>query len=106
MNVNVNLMIESVIQIKSGITINVGVTVKVKKKHCMRKKDYIWNPAVCSCENGKYLVRINNDSVITCNEMIGETKTAATNVNENNLICKTKNFYTLLAFLLTTLHYW
>ena len=25
-------------------------------KHCACGKDYIWNPATCSCENGKYLV--------------------------------------------------
>ena len=52
-NVNVNLMGENVIQIKSVITINVGASVKVQKKHRVFKKDYILNPATCSCENGK-----------------------------------------------------
>ena len=28
---------------------------KCKKRH-ISEKDYIWNPATCSCENGKYLV--------------------------------------------------
>ena len=103
MNVNENLMIESVIQIKSGIKINVGASIKTKKKHRLYKKDYIWNPPTCSCENGKYLARINNDSVITCDEIKEETKTVATNFNEKNVICKTKNFFILLVFLLITI---
>ena len=37
MNVNVKLMIDNVIQIKSGIMLNVGVTVKIKKKMCAKK---------------------------------------------------------------------
>ena len=48
------------------------------------KEDYIWNPATCSCENGKYLVSItDDDSVITCDEIIEETKIIPTNFNEN-----------------------
>ena len=55
-----------------------------------QKKHYIWNPAACSCKNGKCLGSISDDSVITCNEIIdaeaksnnGETKTIPTNVNE------------------------
>ena len=42
------------------------------------KKDYIWNPATCSCKNGKYLASIIDDSVITCDEVINTTKTFAT----------------------------
>ena len=45
----------NIIQIKSGITINVGASVKIKKKHCVCEKDYIWNSVTCSCQNGKYL---------------------------------------------------
>ena len=45
-----------------------------------------------------------NDSVIMCNEIIQsykeETKTISTNFNEKKGICKTQNFYILLAFLL------
>ena len=40
-NVNVNLIVEHVIQIKSGITINVGASVKKKKNIVCAKKDYI-----------------------------------------------------------------
>ena len=32
-------------------------------------KDYIWNPSTCISKNGKYLVNIMNDSVITCDEL-------------------------------------
>ena len=47
------------------------------KKHHICKKDYIWNPATCSCKNGKYLASIIDNSVITCDQIIdadGETK--------------------------------
>ena len=34
------------------------------------------NPAACSCQNGKYLVSIMDDSVIMCNEIIESYKEA------------------------------
>ena len=34
------------------------------------EKDYIWNPATGTCENGKYLPNFMDDSVITCDEII------------------------------------
>ena len=40
------------------------------KKHNICEKYYIWNSAACSCENGKYLASIIEDSVITCDEII------------------------------------
>ena len=56
-----------------------------RKRHVW-EKDYVWNPATCNCENGKYLASIMDDSVITCNEIIEsyyeETKTILTNFNE------------------------
>ena len=42
----------------------------LKKKHHGCDKDYIWNPTTCTCENGKYLASISDDSVITCDEII------------------------------------
>ena len=51
-------------------------------------KDYIWNPATCSCENGKYLASITDDSVITWDKIIEETKTIPTNFNEEKVACK------------------
>ena len=34
------------------------------KKHHVCEKDYVWNPAACSCENGKYLESIMDDSSV------------------------------------------
>ena len=66
-------MEENVIQIKNEIMINVDVSVT---NIIYEGKDDIWNLATCSCENGKYLGSIiNNDSMITCDEIIEETKT-------------------------------
>ena len=36
----------------------------------MSEKDNIWNPATCSCQHGKYLASIIDDSAITCDEII------------------------------------
>ena len=75
-----------------------------RKKHHICQKDYIWNPATCSCENGKYLASIIDNSVITCDEIIdAKTKTVTTNFNEKNAICKTTSFYILLDFVLITI---
>ena len=48
-NVNINVMVESVIQIKSGIMINVDASVE----SIIYVKKIILNLAKCSCENGK-----------------------------------------------------
>ena len=72
------------------------------------EKDYVWNPATCSCKNGKYLTNIIDDSVITRDQIIDavpmsydeETKTILTNFNENIGTCKIQYFYILLTFLL------
>ena len=50
------------------------------------EKYYLWNPATCSCKNGKYLENIMDDSVIRCDEIIEpyneETKTIPLNFNK------------------------
>ena len=72
------------------------------KKHHICEKDYVWNPATCNCENGKYLASIKDDSVIACDEVIKsydeEIKTSPTNFDEKNITCKTQSFYILLIF--------
>ena len=77
----------------------------VLKSSCMW--GYYWNPVTCSCENGKYLASIIDDSAITCEEIIESceegTKTALTNSNEKNITCKRQNFYILFTFLLITI---
>ena len=66
-NVNISLVEENVIQINGGIAINVDVSVK---NIIFVRKNYIWNPATCSCKNGKYLTSIIDNSVIKCDEII------------------------------------
>ena len=101
MNVKVDLMKEKVIQINGGIIINVDVS--VKKRHAC-EKDYVWNSATCSCENGKgkYLPSIMDDSAITFDKVIESNDKQTTNIpasfNEKKATCKTQNFYILLAF--------
>ena len=55
---------------------------KNPKKYRVWKKDYIWNPAKCTCENSKYVGRITDDSVITCDEIIEEAKRVPPYFNE------------------------
>ena len=49
-----------------------------KKRHVC-EKDYVWNPATCKFENGKYLASIMNDSVIICDEVIDADPEAKSN---------------------------
>ena len=49
------------------------------KKHHVCEKDYIWNPNTCSCQNGKYLASIMDDSAITCDEIIDTDVEALSN---------------------------
>ena len=64
----------------------------------MCKKDYIWNPTTWSFENAKYLATITENSVITCDKIIEETKTLTVGFNEKSSICKTKNSIFCLPF--------
>ena len=49
------------------------------KKYHVCKKDYIWNPAICNCENAKYLASVIGDSASTCHEILNTTKTVTAN---------------------------
>ena len=70
------------------------------KKHHICEKDYIWNPATRSCKNGKYLASIiDDDSVITCDEIIEQTKTIPTNFNEKSTLQNTKLLYFTCIFI-------
>ena len=40
------------------------------KKCHVGEKDYIWNPATWSCQNGKYLASTVDDSAITSDEIL------------------------------------
>ena len=37
------------------------------------EKDYIWNPATCICENGKYLAIIMDDLAIIFDKVLAST---------------------------------
>ena len=46
-------------------------TCQCECKNCRKcKKDYIWNPSTCICENSKYLKIIADISVTECDEII------------------------------------
>ena len=66
---------------------------RVQNYH-ISEKDHIWNPAACSCKNGKYLASINDNSVITCDEIIDrdaeEKETIPTSFNEKKQLVKHK----------------
>ena len=42
---------------------------KNPKEHHACKKDYIWNPATCTFENGEYSANTFGDSMIACDEI-------------------------------------
>ena len=90
-------MEENVIQI-NGIMQNVDVNAK---NVMYVKKNYVQDPATCSCENGKYLASIMDDSAIRFDEYI-ELHDEHANFNDQKATCKTQNFYILLAFSLIT----
>ena len=72
-----------------------------KKVH-VYEKGYVWNPAKCNCENGKYLASIIDDSTVIFDDVI-ESYDEEINSNENKAICKIQSFYILPAFLLITI---
>ena len=60
------------------------------KKIHVCEKDYVWNPATCICENGKYLASIMDK--IICDEIMDVKET---NFNERKTF-KTQNFTYLI----------
>ena len=52
------------------------------KQEIIHWKNNVWNPTTCSCENGKYLASIIDDSVISFDEMVEETKNIPINFNQ------------------------
>ena len=75
---------------------------KNPKEHHVCKNDYIChNATTCSCENGKYLASIMDDSVIKFVENIETTKTVPAKTVPTK--STSTNFYILVVFLLTTI---
>ena len=97
------MIVKNVNRIKSWITLSVDMSVKIHKNIVGVKK--VWNPAKCSGENGKYVWSINDDSIVTCDEIIETTKDVPTKSASTEAIltkCTSKNSYILLTFLLIT----
>ena len=75
-----------------------------EEKHCVFEKGYIWNPPICSCENGKDLVSIVDLSVIMSDKIIDTTKSTATttvptNFNQKRLPVNKKLYILILIFI-------
>ena len=75
-----------------------------RKRHVC-EKDYVWNPATCNCENGKYLGSIMNDSAVILDEVIdsyeektnfNEKKTNLENTEFLYITCILINYYSII----------
>ena len=71
----------------------------------MCEKDFVWNPATCNYEIGKYLASIMDDSRIICDEVIKsydeEIKTIPTNFNVKKVTSK----FLYFTYLFINYHY-
>ena len=58
-------------QINGQKVVTLSVTQRCEyKKRQICEKDHIWNPATCSCGNGKYLTSVIDDTAIKCDNII------------------------------------
>ena len=76
------------------------MSVRVEKTSYIEKRLY-WNTVTCSCENGKYLSSIIDNSVITCDKIIDAEANSydkETSFNTRKAACKTLNFYIFVVF--------
>ena len=62
------------------------------------KKDYVWNPSTCNCENKKYLAIIMMIQQLCVMKL--QSHATKKHFNEKKATCKTQNFCILLGFLL------
>ena len=99
MNVNVNLIEK---KFNSDQWWNSDKSRCECKKYHICEKYYVWNHATCNRENGKYSASIMDDSTIICDEVI-KPYDEEIHFNKKEAICKTQNFYILLAFSLITI---
>ena len=77
MSVNANSIVQQVIQIKKWSNDKCQCQCT---KYCTCKKDYGWNPSICTCENGNYLKSIIDESATMCSEIINVTENIPTNM--------------------------
>ena len=84
-NININLIVQSVIQIKNEIKNFAHVSSKVLGTITCVQKDYVQNPSTCASLIDQYVESIIGDSLITCAEIIDMKKTIPKNlINKGN----------------------
>ena len=66
-----------------------GAKIQKNVMRAKKKKNYIWNPAICAYENVKLLENIIDDSVITWDKILN----AADSVSANVTSAVSTNFY-------------
>ena len=76
--VNANSITQHLNPIKNRIMINANAS--VKKSQYQFKKDYSWNPSICTCENKKHLKCIADYAVVVCDDIVNVTDSASMNV--------------------------
>ena len=65
------------------------------EQHHACRKEHIWNPSTCSCENGEYLGNSSSidDSMIMCNEILIAADSVSTDGSANVMSTASTNFY-------------
>ena len=56
----------------------------ISLKKYWSEKDYIWNPAKCTCQNGKYLTSIIDNSVNMFDEIINDENSSDQKYSEKD----------------------
>ena len=69
------------------------------------KKNYIWNPATCSCENVEYSASTIDDAVITCDEIINTADSVTSTVSINFYNKKVRYKMVILLFIIAIILY-
>ena len=96
---SVKLMMKNVTQIESRITINLK-----KKNNIICVKKIIFGVLLHGVvKMMKIFSKYYSRFVITCEQIIEETKAVQTNFDEKKTTCKRKNAYILFPFLLITI---
>ena len=65
------------------------------KKHNVCKKDNIWNPTTCICENGKYDRIITGNSVTLCDKIKTQKRKFQQNPFQEKVLKQISIFYLL-----------
>ena len=80
MSLNVILVVENVFLNQKCNNDKYWYKSKNPREHRVSKKNYIQNPATCTCKNVKYLGSFIDELIITCDEIINDAGSVLTNV--------------------------